>query len=164
MGSMHQDYRLFENLKKIKVPENITPAGFRKLLRDYNLRNRTKENADRINSLTALQPYKINFSNLSYNEVEIKPNSVIYCDIPYFNTNGYDFEFNYKNFYEWANRQNEIVFISEYYMPEDLFICVATVSKKCTLSRLDNTAETMEKLFIPRAQERLFKEKVITLF
>jgi site-specific DNA-adenine methylase len=163
LGSMHQDYRLFEKINKIKVPEKITPAGFRKLLRDYNLRNRPKENADRINSLTALQPFEINFSNLSYDEVKIKPNSVIYCDIPYFGTGGYDFEFNYKNFYEWANRQTEIVFISEYYMPEELFTCVATINKKCTLS-LDNSAETTEKLFIPRAQEALFKQKVITLF
>jgi hypothetical protein len=49
-------------------------------------------------------------------------------------------------------------------MPEDLFICVATIKKKCTLSRFDNSAETTEKLFIPRAQEALFKQKVITLF
>lgn len=134
------------------------------MLRDYNLYNRPKENADRINALTALKPYKINFSNLSYDEVQIKPNSVIYCDIPYFNTSGYDFEFNYKNFYEWANRQTEIVFISEYYMPEDLFICVATIKKRCPLSGFDNTAETTEKLFIPKTQEALFKQKVITLF
>lgn len=164
MGSMHQDYRLFEKIKKIKVPENIKPAGFRKLLRDYNLRNRVKENADRINSLKALQPYKINFSNLSYDEVQIKPNSVIYCDIPYFGTSGYDFDFDYNNFYEWANRQNELVFISEYTMPEELFTCVGTIKKKCTLSSLDNTAETTEKLFIPKTQEELFKKKVITLF
>jgi hypothetical protein len=49
-------------------------------------------------------------------------------------------------------------------MPEDLFICVATINKKCTLSRFDNSAETTEKLFIPRAQEALFRQKVITLF
>lgn len=109
MGSMHQDYRLFEEIKKIKVPENIKPAGFRKLLRDYNLPNTLKQNSDRIN--------------------RIRPNSVIYCDIPYFNTSGYDFEFNYKNFYEWANNQNELVFVSEYYMPEVMFTCIATIKK-----------------------------------
>lgn len=46
----------------------------------------------------------------------------------------------------------------------DLFTCVATINKKCTLSRFDNTAETTEKLFIPKTQEALFKQKVITLF
>ena len=140
-----------------------TVAGFRKLLRDYSLQSRPKQNADRINSLTALQPFEINFSNLSYDEVLIKPNSVIYCDIPYFGPGGYDFDFNYQNFYEWANRQTEIVFISEYYMPEDLFTCVATIIKRCTLS-LDNSKKTTEKLFIPKTQEALFKQKVITLF
>lgn len=162
IGTMHQNYRLFEKIKKITVP-SITPAGFRRLLNDYNLRDTINTNVNRINRLTALQPYEINFSNLSYDEVVIKPNSIIYCDLPYFGTSGYEFNFDYQKFYKWANRQNELVFISEYSMPEDLFICIATIKKNTTL-KFDNTAKTTEKLFIPKTQEELWKQKVITLF
>ena len=37
------------------------------------------------------------------------------------------------------------------------------IKKRCTFSN-DNTAETTEKLFIPRAQEMLYRQRVITLF
>lgn len=81
------------------------------------------ESLERLQSLERLESFQnITRYNCSYDEVEIKPNSVIYCDIPYRNTEGYgefgSSNFDYEKFYEWANRQTEIVFISEYSMPE----------------------------------------------
>ena len=69
-------------------------------------------------------------SGKSYYEIEIKPNSVIYCDIPYRATAKYnEIDFDYAKFYDWALAQTEPVFISEYDMPKD-FICIAAKSKK----------------------------------
>lgn len=54
---------------------------------------------------------------LDYRSVKIKPNSVIYCDIPYKLKDGHDYlkeEFNHAEFWEWAERQTEPTFVSEY--------------------------------------------------
>ena len=58
----------------------------------------------------------------SYEKVCIKPNSVVYCDIPYRDTNVYDKDnpFDYEKFYSWAERQTELVVISEYKMPGEI--------------------------------------------
>jgi site-specific DNA-adenine methylase len=52
-----------------------------------------------------------------YREIIIKPNSVIYCDIPYKIEGVKDYlheEFNHKEFWEWAEKQTEPVYVSEY--------------------------------------------------
>ena len=61
--------------------------------------------------------------NKSYDEIEIKPNSVIYLDPPYKSTNKYEIskDFDYEKFYSWCERQTELCFISEYSMPKDRF-------------------------------------------
>ena len=70
----------------------------------------------------------------NYYEVPIKNNSVIYCDIPYRNTDGYnDKKFDYEAFYTWAESQSEPVYISEYWMPEDRFDVVAEIQKVVSL-------------------------------
>lgn len=85
----------------------------------------------------------------SYDTINIKPDSIIYCDIPYKNTSGYNNkEFNYEEFYDWACRQDVPVFISEYWMPEDRFKCVLGMNKRSTLSATSNNA-VVEKLFVP---------------
>lgn len=45
---------------------------------------------------------------------------VIYCDIPYLGTTGYGINFNYEEFWEWAERVSEknIVLVSEQLAPE----------------------------------------------
>ena len=63
-------------------------------------------------------------SNLSYEEVPIESDSVIYCDPPYKDTNTYIDDFNHEKFYEWlrdCREKNQQVFISEYHMPSDFF-------------------------------------------
>ena len=84
-----------------------------------------------------------------YRDVEIKPSSVIYCDIPYVNTNGYTTDgFDHEAFYNWACRQDTPVYISEYWMPEDRFECIAERTKVCTYGTSRN--RTIEKIFVPR--------------
>ena len=91
-------------------------------------------------------------SVLDYAEVEIPTDSVIYCDIPYEKTDGYqEGGFDFSRFYDWACRQTESVFISSYEMPADRFECIAEYEHRCTLSQTKNNLVT-ERIFIPRGQ------------
>lgn len=92
-------------------------------------------------------------SVLSYEQVVIPPDSVIYCDIPYKGTNIYNGveDFNYERFYTWAESQTAPVFISSYQMPTDRFDCIAEWSHRSTLSGSKNNAVT-ERIFVPKHQ------------
>lgn len=73
---------------------------------------------------------------------------VVYNDIPYYNSTKYSKdEFDYEFFYDWCRElsKNNIVFTSEYWMPDD-FECIWQKEIKCTL---DNNSRTdkVEKLF-----------------
>ena len=93
----------------------------------------------------------IDFRWCDYKDLEIPPNSLIYCDIPYKNTTKYSTSksFNYKEFYQWCREQHSLghqIFVSEYEMPDD-FICVW---QKRIVSSLDlNTGgkTNLEKLW-----------------
>ena len=101
-------------------------------------------------------------SGKSYYEIEIKPNSVVYCDIPYRSTSKYnEIDFDYDKFYEWCLSQKEPVFISEYEMPESDFICIAAKNKTVSLSATDNSTKSIEKIFIPKHQT---ESKPLSLF
>ncbi len=91
-----------------------------------------------------------------YKAVPVLPDSLVYCDIPYKGTNGYEGGFNHSEFYEWTRKQKELVIISEYSMPDN-FICIAQVKKCVTLSS-GGAKKATEKLFIPGHQEELYKE------
>lgn len=78
-------------------------------------------NVERVNKVAGVNN-NIRFYNLDYREVEIKDNSVIYCDIPYQNTSGYGIDFNYEEFYDWCKKQTVPIFISSYEMPSDFKI------------------------------------------
>ena len=115
------------------------------------------QSLERLESLQSLENVKkecindvLTISKKSYEEVPILPNSVIYCDIPYFNTSGYNqSDFDYEKFYDWCMKQTAPVYISEYWMPEDRFECVMTteVVRKCGATK---SHKLTEKLFIPK--------------
>jgi len=66
------------------------------------------------------------FTSVPYDQMNIPPNSVIYCDPPYSDTIQYGYEFYDDQFYNWCRdmkKQGHTIFISEYDMPED-FKCV----------------------------------------
>lgn len=99
------------------------------------------------------QKLPITSSVMDYSEVEIPEDSVIYCDIPYMNTNKYNGaeQFDYERFYDWACRQTEPVFISSYEMPDDSFECVMEFRHLCIYNNKSNNIVT-ERIFIPRGQ------------
>lgn len=121
------------------------------------------QNLNRLESLKRLERLKnigkmqkidrLETTIASYKDCKIKQDSIIYCDIPYFNTEGYfKQKFDYAEFYEWCSKQKELVFISSYEMPED-FICVKEFEHRTTLSI---NKKTIEKLFIPKHQVELY--------
>ena len=93
-----------------------------------------------------------------YKDVEILPDSIIYCDIPYKGKKKYDKKnFDYEEFYDWCERQTELVIISEYEMPTDRFVCISSKETLTTMCATNNNKKAVEKLFIPVSQLPLFK-------
>ena len=114
------------------------------------------ESLERLQRLQILQELKNKKDKLitlcqSYETVIIPDNAIIYCDIPYNNTEcGCYCGFNYDKFYDWAEQQKNI-YISEYTMPEDRFISIAEI-KKPVLSSGQGTIKNKatEKIWVPR--------------
>ena len=96
--------------------------------------------------------------------MEIKPDSVIYCDIPYKNTNAYGEvnknNFDYERFYSWCEKQKEFVIVSEYQMPLDRFKCIGEVEKPVMMNS-GAEKKTIEKLFIPKRQIDKYREYLL---
>lgn len=90
---------------------------------------------------------------LSYEQMVIPKDSVIYCDIPYEGTNKYNKaeDFDYERFYQWAESQTEPVFISSYQMPTDRFDCIEKFTHRSTLCATANNSVT-ERIFVPKHQ------------
>jgi hypothetical protein len=110
---------------------------------------------ERLQQLEGLERL-ITFSSLSYELVKIKPNSVLYCDIPYINTTGYQSgKFDHKKFYDWAYTNPNPVFFSEYTAPKQfkLGYLFSHVSKFSPLGQRKVT----EKLYCNEIGHRLLK-------
>jgi hypothetical protein len=108
----------------------------------------------------------ITSSVLDYEEVTIPEDSVIYCDIPYEDTNVYNKAegFDYERFYQWCEQQTHPVFISSYQMPEDRFDCIEEFTHRSTLSATANNLVT-ERIYVPKHQaERGNRTVQLTLF
>lgn len=92
-----------------------------------------------------------------YRDVEILPDSVIYADPPYKGTKGYGMDFDHEAFYQWCEKQTALVLISEYWMPEDRFVCIAEFPRISTLSATNNSKREIEKVFVPKRQYESYK-------
>lgn len=106
---------------------------------------RSKENA--INQSKNIQ--EVEFINESYLDLEIPPNSIIYCDPPYKGTTSYRDTFDHDKFWNWCRKKSSeghIVFISEYNAPND-FICLWQKEVSTTISKQQGKKD-VEKLFI----------------
>lgn len=100
-----------------------------------------------------------------YADVAIPKGSVVYCDIPYRDTNVYDKDnaFEYERFYDWCAHQTEPVFISSYEMPRDRFTCIDEITHRSTLSATANIQVT-ERIFIPNHQHPPQRPVQLSLF
>jgi len=118
------------------------------------------ERLERLQQLQQLQRLKqlqrLEFYNKSYDEVEIKENSIIYCDPPYLGTAEYDGKFDHKKFLDWAHNQTNPVFISEYDIRDKRFTLCFKVKKISRLSTLNRESKT-EKVYVNKAGFELLK-------
>lgn len=91
----------------------------------------------------------IDFRCSTYENLEIPPNSIIYCDPPYEGTKKYSNSgaFDHTSFWQWCRvikDKGHTIYISEYNAPKD-FITVWEKPVKCTLGI--NTKTSVEKLY-----------------
>ena len=168
---MEDDYSLFWNLginipkiqaktykeKRLAIKTELTKR-IKQIKKQMKLNKQyvelQYENHQALERLENLQ-----MSAVSYDQVPIKNNSVVYCDIPYENTAEYvNGSFNHKKFYDWAYNQKELVVISSYKISDDRFQRVINLKKSGSLKG-GSTGKTLnEGLFIPKNKLELWKE------
>ena len=139
-------------LKISKWPDKISNIKDRRLyLRQRikydkpHLRPTELEQLERLEQLQQIERLqRLSFSSLSYEQVDIKPNSVVYCDIPYKGTTGYSDTFDHKPFFDWAATREFPVFISEYNVPDPRFKRIYSVAKTVKMSSQGATKESAD--------------------
>jgi site-specific DNA-adenine methylase len=99
----------------------------------------------RLEQLERLQ--QLSFYAKSYDEVDILPSSVVYCDIPYEGTADYG-KFDRKKFLDWAASRDFPVYISEYNISDNRFKQVYSIDKRSLLAgNLKGDRNKSEKLY-----------------
>lgn len=119
-------------------------------------------NMKRLDLQQLQQLEQLNFYNGSYESVEIRKDSVIYCDIPYIGTAKYDNNnsFNHKKFFDWASEQDNPLFVSEYDVADKRFRLVKTIKKRSLFSSNKAMNEKTEKIYANKiAFEMLMSKK-----
>ena len=95
----------------------------------------------------------VQFTNRSYNDMSIPPNSIIYCDPPYAGVTKYEYSIDHEDFWEWCRKkvaEGHEVFVSEYNAPDD-FVCVWE-RKLRALVNPGSSKQAIEKLFIHKSR------------
>jgi len=92
----------------------------------------------------------VEFIHSSYQDLEIPPNSLIYCDPPYKGTTGYKDKFNHSDFWEWCRtktKEGHQVFVSEYNAPSD-FKSIYSKEVNSSLTKDTGSKKANEQLFV----------------
>ena len=115
------------------------------------------ERLERLLSLERLEslPNTLTAYSMDYREMRFDEPGIIYCDPPYMSGYAkgkeYGCEFDAEAFYSWCEAQKLPVYISEYQMPEERFVCIAEWDKVTTIAAKTTTHVT-ERLWRPKAQ------------
>ena len=148
--------------------ENITYLQRLKSLQIISVQSlQSLESLQRLQSLESLESLQrlqsLEISNKDYRKVEIKDNSVVYLDPPYFNTEPYRInkkiiEFNHEELYRWIEELSKNktikIFISEYFMPEDRFKKIREYPKISFMAGSSKKRNTQtDNLYIPIKQD-----------
>lgn len=96
------------------------------------------------------------FVNSEYCNLEIPPQSIIYCDPPYEGTAKYRAadDFNHDLFWQWCRdkvKEGHQVFVSEYNAPDD-FICVWQQELNVSVAKNGKHKKAIERLFVHESQ------------
>lgn len=103
---------------------------------------------ERLQPLQQLERVVFTLSSQDYREVEILPDSVVYCDIPYENTYGYKAAFDRQAFLDWAAKAPFSVYISEYDTNDSRFLEVWQKPKrKLAAGGKSKGFDAVEKLY-----------------
>ena len=101
-----------------------------------------------------LQLERLEVFNKDYQDIEIKSDSVVYCDIPYCQKRGskekyYGLNFDTIEFYEWAKTRNFPVFFSSCFCDDTDFKCIWEKEKQCLMNNKNSHGKkvVIEKLF-----------------
>lgn len=100
----------------------------------------------------------VDFRLCPYNELEIPPQSIVYCDPPYAGTTKYATnEFDHDNFWEWCRQKTNdghSVFVSEYSAPDD-WVCVWQNQVTANFdSNRNGGSSRVERLFAHHSQAK----------
>ena len=141
------------------VKDTHNPASLESLERLERLQSlerlerlQSLERLERLQSLERLE--RLQARQGDYREIEVRPGDVLYCDPPYKGTDGYnEAAFDHEAFYNWAAAQDVPVYISEFWMPEDRFMCIWERKRASRLSQKGTEGKVSEKLFVPRRRK-----------
>jgi DNA adenine methylase len=96
----------------------------------------------------------VDFHCANYQDLDFK-DCLIYCDPPYKGSTGYAVKgFKHDDFYEWCRNQakKNIVFVSEYNMPDDFIeVWHGEIKTNFASSRKKATHQAIERLFLVKA-------------
>lgn len=113
-----------------------------------NMKTQTRRSRDSaIKQSKLIQGVKL--VGCSYDNLEIPPKSIIYCDPPYEGTTGYKDKFNHEEFWQWCRekaKEGHTVFVSEYNAPDD-FECVWQQELNVSVAKDGKHKKAIEKLF-----------------
>ena len=105
------------------------------------------ESLERLERLQQYEPPII--TGQSYSDIDIAPDSVVYCDPPYIGTAGYGVEFDHEAFYQWLRTAERPIYVSEYSMPPD-FVSIADTAKTALLCSIKGRKrkKVTERLYV----------------
>lgn len=135
------DVFMHETFKIDRWPNKLTITGKRLYLRrliNSRVDLQRLEQLERLEQLQQLerlqQLQQLQLTNLDYRDVQIKNNSVIYCDIPYKGTADYGNSFSHSDFFDWADKQTNPLFISEYSVDDQRFYLIKEFNHRSSYS------------------------------
>jgi len=148
--------RVLRKLPATTIQANPLYRSVKKTQIDTGISRGLMVDLERMERLQSLEnpAIRIEVRRGDYRDLKLKPGDVLYCDPPYkgtaeYNSGGFDHE----AFYAWAEAraaEGFKVYISEYDMPADRFLCVwcKNVASRIAANGKSNTA--VERLYIPR--------------
>jgi len=107
------------------------------------------ERLERLQRLEQLERLSVILNTHCYTKYEYKEGDVVYCDIPYEGTEGYDKKnaFDHAAFYNWVKTRPFTVYFSSYEISDSDFKCVWQKPRISTMCATNNSLIRIEKLY-----------------
>lgn len=171
-GNNGVDYLFGKNIEHIKKEAHeylfshgydYTPSSRIRLINKFKKKTKL-EGRFELQQLEQLERLKTHAKD--YREIEIKPNSIVYCDIPYRQKKEskekyYGLSFNYVEFYTWAKTRRFPVYFSSCFCEDD-FECVFEKEKLCLMNNKNlHDKKIVEKLYWNGIGENIMQENYL---